>query len=74
MFVKNTEKYQKHWKVGLKNTKYNITWVQKTHKMQFGVFNKTLLFSVHPYYQERSDFHKNGLMDQILQTVRAIGP
>ncbi len=41
---KNIKK--KHCKVGLTNTKYNIIWVQKTHKMQFSVFNKTLLFSV----------------------------
>ena len=47
MFEKNTEKYQKHCKVGLKNTKYNIMWVPKTYNMQFGVFIKTLLFSVH---------------------------
>ncbi len=46
VFEQNTEKYQKHCKVGLKNTKYNIMWVPKTHKTQLRVFIKTLLISV----------------------------
>ncbi len=47
VFGKNTENNQKHCNMSLKNTKCTKMWVPKTHKMQFGVFNKTLLFSVY---------------------------
>ena len=39
--------WEKHCNMGLKNTKCTIIWVPKTHKKQFSVFNKTLLFSVY---------------------------
>ncbi len=52
VFGKNSESNQKHCNVSLKNTKCTIICVRKTHKMQFGVFDKTLLFSVYVIYME----------------------